>query len=95
MKMTFQFGCLNFQLTEIKSLGAPFRGHSKNQYNTCFWMLVKSGKSETEAYNILKGTQKQEKNEILFQQFGINYKNLPSMYRQGSCILKTEVIFVF
>ncbi|KAJ0515588.1 putative tRNA(His) guanylyltransferase [Helianthus annuus] len=65
--------------------------HSKNQYNTCFWMLVKSGKSETEAYNILKGTQKQEKNEILFQQFGINYKNLPSMYRQGSCILKTEV----
>ncbi|KAJ0531157.1 putative tRNA(His) guanylyltransferase [Helianthus annuus] len=65
--------------------------HSKNQYNTCFWMLVKSGKSETEAYNILKGTQKQEQNEILFQQFGINYKNLPSMYRQGSCILKTEV----
>ncbi|KAI7740749.1 hypothetical protein M8C21_033930 [Ambrosia artemisiifolia] len=65
--------------------------HSKNQYNTCFWMLVKSGKSETEAHDILKGTQKQEKNEILFQQFGINYKNLPSMYRQGSCILKTEV----
>ncbi|KAL8189424.1 hypothetical protein R6Q57_028990 [Mikania cordata] len=66
--------------------------HSKNQYNTCFWMLIKSGKSETEAHDILKGTQKQEKNEILFQQFGINYKNLPSMYRQGSCILKTEVV---
>ncbi|KAI7736042.1 hypothetical protein M8C21_011077 [Ambrosia artemisiifolia] len=65
--------------------------HSKNQYNTCFWMLVKSGKSEIEAHDILKGTQKQEKNEILFQQFSINYKNLPSMYRQGSCILKTEV----
>nr|XP_043623993.1 tRNA(His) guanylyltransferase 1-like isoform X3 [Erigeron canadensis] len=65
--------------------------HSNNQYNTCFWMLIKSGKSEREAHEILKGTQKQEKNEILFKQFSINYKNLPSMYRQGSCILKTEV----
>ncbi|KAI3681852.1 hypothetical protein L6452_36657 [Arctium lappa] len=65
--------------------------HSKNQYNTCLWMLIKSGKSEREAHEVLKGTQKQEKNEILFQQFGINYKKLPSMYRQGSCVLKTEV----
>ncbi|KAL7591363.1 hypothetical protein Lser_V15G31799 [Lactuca serriola] len=65
--------------------------HSKNQYNTCLWMLIKSGKSEREAHEILKGTKKQEKNEILFQQFGINYKNLPQMYRQGSCVLKTEV----
>ncbi|KVH89038.1 Thg1 C-terminal domain-containing protein [Cynara cardunculus var. scolymus] len=65
--------------------------HSKNQYNTCLWMLVKNGKSEREAHEVLKGTQKQEQNEILFQQFGINYKKLPSMYRQGSCVLKTEV----
>ncbi|KAJ9544816.1 hypothetical protein OSB04_024523 [Centaurea solstitialis] len=65
--------------------------HSKNQYNTCLWMLIKSGKSEREAHEVLKGTQKQEKNEILFQQFGINYKKLPSMFRQGSCVLKTEV----
>ncbi|XP_071717656.1 tRNA(His) guanylyltransferase 1-like [Rutidosis leptorrhynchoides] len=65
--------------------------HSKNQYNTCFWMLIKSGKSEKEAQDILKDTQKQEKNEMLFQQFGINYKKLPSIYRQGSCVLKTEV----
>ncbi|KAI3711278.1 hypothetical protein L2E82_41253 [Cichorium intybus] len=65
--------------------------HSKNQYNTCLWNLIKSGKSEKEAHEIVKGTQKQEKNEILFQQFGINYKNLPQMYRQGSCVLKTEV----
>nr|GEW55075.1 tRNA(His) guanylyltransferase 1 [Tanacetum cinerariifolium] len=65
--------------------------HSNNMYNTCFWMLVKSGKSEIEAREKLKDTQKQEKNEMLFHEFGINYKNLPSMYRQGSCILRTEV----
>ena len=29
-------------------------GHINNQYNTCFWMLVKSGKSKSEAQNCLK-----------------------------------------
>lgn len=65
--------------------------HINNQYNTCFWMLVKCGKTEEEAQEVLKGTHKQEKNELLFQQFGINYKNLPSMFRQGSCVCKTQV----
>lgn len=31
-----------------------FAGHINNQYNTCFWELVKSGKSEREAQNFLK-----------------------------------------
>ncbi|KAK9290123.1 hypothetical protein L1049_008288 [Liquidambar formosana] len=65
--------------------------HIYNQYNTCFWMLVKCGKAEREAQEILQGTQKQEKNELLFQQFGINYRKLPDMFRQGSCVFKTEV----
>ncbi|XP_038707365.1 tRNA(His) guanylyltransferase 2-like isoform X1 [Tripterygium wilfordii] len=65
--------------------------HINNQHNTCLWMLVRCGKSEKEAQEFLKGTQKQEKNELLFQQFGINYKNLPKIFRQGSCIFKTEV----
>lgn len=29
-------------------------GHINNQYNTCFWMLVKSGKSKSEAQDYLK-----------------------------------------
>ncbi|XP_057474191.1 tRNA(His) guanylyltransferase 2-like isoform X1 [Actinidia eriantha] len=62
--------------------------HVRNQYNTCLWMLIRSGKTEREAREILKDTQKQEKHELLFQQFGINYKKLPSMFRQGSCVLK-------
>ncbi|RWW20477.1 hypothetical protein GW17_00015416 [Ensete ventricosum] len=30
------------------------RGHINNQYNTCFWMLVKSGKTQREAQELLK-----------------------------------------
>lgn len=29
-------------------------GHINNLYNTCFWALVHSGKTETEAENILR-----------------------------------------
>ncbi|XP_057495619.1 tRNA(His) guanylyltransferase 2-like isoform X4 [Actinidia eriantha] len=86
-----------------------------NQYNTCLWMLIRSGKTEREAREIfvtprnpayadrghvmadglpakanLPDTHKQEKHELLFQQFGINYKKLPSMFCQGSCVLKRE-----
>ncbi|WCJ41181.1 tRNA(His) guanylyltransferase 1 [Euphorbia peplus] len=64
--------------------------HVNNQYNTCLWKLVESGKTEREAQEILKGTQKQEKNELLYQQFGINYKELPAMFRQGSCVFMTQ-----
>lgn len=64
--------------------------HTNNQYNTCLWKLVESGKTEKEAQEILKGTQKQEKNELLFQQFGVNYKKLPEMFRQGSCVFMKQ-----
>ncbi|XP_057495618.1 tRNA(His) guanylyltransferase 2-like isoform X3 [Actinidia eriantha] len=89
-----------------------------NQYNTCLWMLIRSGKTEREAREIfvtprnpayadrghvmadglpakanLPDTHKQEKHELLFQQFGINYKKLPSMFCQGSCVLKRELCF--
>ncbi|KAL2528077.1 tRNA(His) guanylyltransferase 1 [Forsythia ovata] len=65
--------------------------HLSNQYNTCLWELIRNGKSETEAQEILKGTQKQEKNELLYQGFNINYKEQETIFRQGTCILKTEV----
>ncbi|KAJ6807532.1 tRNA(His) guanylyltransferase 2 [Iris pallida] len=65
--------------------------HINNQYNTCFWMLVKSGKSVKEAQELLKGTQTKDKNELLFQQFGINYAKLPAIFRKGSCVYKDKV----
>lgn len=43
--------CLVYDLTFIC---CEFSGHINNQYNTCFWMLVKSGKSNMEAQTILK-----------------------------------------
>ncbi|KAL0846878.1 hypothetical protein Bca101_020124 [Brassica carinata] len=81
--------------------------HAKTQYETCFWMLVKSGKTISETQEVLKvcrydyvslfsifvGTcsiHKQQKNELLFQKFGINYKTLPELFRQGSCLFKTK-----
>uniref|UniRef100_M1BVS0 Thg1 C-terminal domain-containing protein n=1 Tax=Solanum tuberosum TaxID=4113 RepID=M1BVS0_SOLTU len=39
--------------------------HINNQYNTCFWLLVKSGKSRTEAQSSLKGTQLKKKMNCL------------------------------
>uniref|UniRef100_A0A7C9EA67 tRNA(His) guanylyltransferase n=1 Tax=Opuntia streptacantha TaxID=393608 RepID=A0A7C9EA67_OPUST len=65
--------------------------HLNNQFDTCFWKLVEIGKNENEAHEILKGTQKQERNELLFQQFGVNYKNIHPMFRQGTCLFKAQV----
>ncbi|KAF5179624.1 tRNA(His) guanylyltransferase [Thalictrum thalictroides] len=66
--------------------------HINNQYNTCFWMLVlNKDKTKKEAQDILKGTQTQDKNELLFQQFNINYSNLPAIFRKGSCVFKDKV----
>jgi tRNA(His) guanylyltransferase len=55
-------------------------------------MLVKSGKSKIQAQDYLKGTQTREKNELLSQQFGIEYNSLPVIFRMGSSVfrLKTQ-----
>ncbi|KAJ8620990.1 hypothetical protein MRB53_029519 [Persea americana] len=65
--------------------------HINNLNNTCYWMLVKSGKSKREAQDFLEGTQAQEKNELLFQQFNLNYNTLPAIFRKGSCVFRDKV----
>ncbi|KAF7721639.1 tRNA-histidine guanylyltransferase 1-like [Apophysomyces ossiformis] len=67
--------------------------HINNLYNSTFWAIVHSGKSETEAEEILRGTFSKDKHEILFSQFGINYNTIEQIYRKGSTIIrqKTEV----
>ncbi|KAI3895371.1 hypothetical protein MKX03_032584, partial [Papaver bracteatum] len=65
-------------------------GHINNQYNTCLWMLIGSGMTESEAQADLCGKQKQDKNEILFQRFRINYAELPAIFRKGSCVFKVR-----
>ncbi|XP_047317736.1 tRNA(His) guanylyltransferase 1-like [Impatiens glandulifera] len=83
--------CASSEVVQMYLAWRQIECHESNQYNTCLWMLIKCGKKENDAREALKGTQKQGKHELLFKQFGVNYKNLPSMFRQGSCILKTEV----
>ncbi|CAI5507802.1 unnamed protein product [Closterium sp. Naga37s-1] len=65
--------------------------HINNQYNTCFWMLVKSGLSPKEAQDTIKGTLADAKNELLFTRFGINYNDLPAIFRKGSSIFRRQV----
>jgi len=48
--------------------------------------LVKSGKSEQAAQLALKGTFAKDKNELLAQQFQINYDDEPAMFRKGSSV---------
>ncbi|RZC69088.1 hypothetical protein C5167_032218 [Papaver somniferum] len=64
--------------------------HINNQYNTCFWKLIESRKTKSETQDRLKGTQTQDKNEILFQ-LGVNYSDLPAIFRKGSCVFKDKV----
>ncbi|EME32180.1 tRNA(His) guanylyltransferase [Galdieria sulphuraria] len=62
--------------------------HVNNQYNTCFWLLVQNGATPKEAYETLKGTYSDFKNELLFQKFGINYSHIEARFRKGSTLFK-------
>ncbi|XP_034667179.1 probable tRNA(His) guanylyltransferase [Drosophila subobscura] len=67
--------------------------HVNNLYNTAFWKLVlESGFSNQKAEERLRGTLSADKNELLFQEFGLNYNNLPAMYRKGTILLRKRVI---
>ena len=47
--------CLRELSTETSNKFRFFvTGHANNQYETCFWMLVKSGKTISEAQEVLK-----------------------------------------
>jgi len=67
--------------------------HINNLYNTTFWSLVlKAGMNNQAAMETLKGTLSADKNEILFSQFGINYNNLPQVYRKGTVLYKSKAV---
>ena len=63
--------------------------HINNQYNTCFWALVQQGgRSREEAQAELRGTVTEEKNELLFSRFGLNYAEQPALERRGSVVYR-------
>ncbi|XP_011187676.1 probable tRNA(His) guanylyltransferase [Zeugodacus cucurbitae] len=66
--------------------------HINNLYNTAFWNLVlQSGLTNQEAEAELRGTFSADKNEMLFTKFGINYNQLPAMFRKGTILLRKRV----
>lgn len=59
--------------------------HINNLYNVVFWALA--GKTNRfEAEKRLSGTLSEQKNEILFKEFGINYAHTPAITRKGSVL---------
>ncbi|XP_014209029.1 probable tRNA(His) guanylyltransferase isoform X2 [Copidosoma floridanum] len=66
--------------------------HINNLYNTCFWSLVlKKQMSPQQAEERLSGTLASHKNELLFQEIGINYNNEPAIFRKGSTLVRKLV----
>ncbi|XP_026757081.2 probable tRNA(His) guanylyltransferase [Galleria mellonella] len=63
--------------------------HINNLYNTTFWNLVLKGNmSPTQAEKRLCGTVSANKNEILYNEFHINYNNEPDIYKRGTLLLR-------
>ncbi|KAF9790808.1 tRNAHis guanylyltransferase [Thelephora terrestris] len=67
--------------------------HINNLYNTAFWALVQEGKQTTaQAHEALRGTNSAQKNQLLFERFGVNYNSVPERMRKGSVIVREEVV---
>lgn len=67
--------------------------HINNLYNTCFWKLVQQkGLTPAQSQERLKGTLSSDKNELLYQEFNINYNNEPEVHRKGSIIIKQKEV---
>ncbi len=70
--------------------------HINNLYNTCFYHLLTVGlaKDEKEAHELMltKYKNSKEKHELLNPEGkGINYNQLPKLYRKGSILVWKEI----
>ena len=50
--------------------------------------MQKGGLTNTEAHKRLKGTFSKDKNQILFEEFGINYNNEKEVFKRGSIFIR-------
>ncbi|XP_063838644.1 probable tRNA(His) guanylyltransferase [Ostrinia nubilalis] len=63
--------------------------HINNLYNTTFWNLVLQGNlTPSQAEKRLCGTVSADKNEILFNEFKINYNSEPEMFKRGTLLMR-------
>lgn len=67
--------------------------HEKNLYNTLLWtLIVDGGRQLNDAELELQNTTKADKNEMLFQQFGTNYNNMPIRHKKGTTLLRSNLV---
>ncbi|TPX56348.1 hypothetical protein PhCBS80983_g04578 [Powellomyces hirtus] len=69
--------------------------HVNNLYNTAFWALVQdktNPSTERAAQALLKDTDSAAKNELLFSRYGINYNQLPELFKKGSVLFRKPTI---
>ncbi|KAJ1430184.1 tRNAHis guanylyltransferase catalytic domain [Sesbania bispinosa] len=81
--------CASIEVLQAYLLWRQNICHLNNQYDQCFWRLVERGMNEEEAHDFLNGVQKCDVNNLLFDEFNVNYNTLEPMFPQGSCVLKT------
>lgn len=67
--------------------------HINNLYNTTFWTLILKGQlTPVQAEKRLSGTVSADKNEILFQEFNMNYNNEPEIFKRGTILLRKSIL---
>ena len=65
--------------------------HINSLHNEAFWALVTLGGLNTnEAYGRLQKTLSEEKHEILFGRFDINFAKLPLLFRRGTTLARVK-----
>lgn len=82
------FDCRISQLPNRERVVDYFRWRSadalRNALNAhCYWALRKDGWSARRATNELANRTRSEKHELLFQQFGTNFNDVPTWQKQG------------
>lgn len=76
---------------EVKELliKEQHRAHEKNLFNTVLWSLVSpGGRTMDAAMTELANTSTADRNECLFQEFGINYNGMPVRHKKGTILLR-------
>jgi tRNA(His) guanylyltransferase len=69
--------------------------HINNLYNTTFWaMMLKGGMASREVEEKLKGTLASDKNEILWERYGINYNDEEEIFKKGSVVFREVGVLV-
>lgn len=83
------FDCRISQMPRPNDVMDYFRWRNEDAHRNalnahCYWLLRKQGRKPEEAQEELDGLSVSAKNELLFQQAGINFNDLPQWEKRGS-----------